>query len=156
MDKKNIEVLTFKYPVVKITDAELEKILGNPRFKPKEVKDLSPGMCIGLAWTAVGGTIMKVETSINKGNGQLKLTGNLGEVMKESTTTALSWIKSNYTKLGINEKHLRETLGIKELKPESNKNLLNMIDIHIHFPAAATPKDGPSAGITIATALVSA
>jgi len=113
-------------------------------------------MCIGLAWTAVGGTIMKVETSINKGNGQLKLTGNLGEVMKESTTTALSWIKSNYTKLGINEKHLRETLGIKELKPESNKNLLNMIDIHIHFPAAATPKDGPSAGITIATALVSA
>ena len=96
------ELIDFKYPVVNITDSKLNEILGFPKFKPKEVKDLNPGMCIGLAWTSVGGTIMNVETSISKGNGQVKLTGNLGDVMKESTVTALSWIKSNSTKLGIN------------------------------------------------------
>jgi ATP-dependent Lon protease len=121
-------------------DSELiEEILG----KPKYTNDLfnkpnPPGVSIGLAWTYVGGEILFIETSISQGKGGLTLTGNLGNIMKESATTALAYIQS----------HLKE-LNIEPSFFESN-------NFHVHVPEGAVPKDGPSAGITIMTALVSA
>ncbi len=95
------------------------------------------GVAIGLAWTASGGDILFVETNRSRGKGNLILTGNLGDVMKESATTALSFIKANSKTLGINEDIFSEN------------------DLHIHIPEGAIPKDGPSAGVTLLTALVS-
>jgi ATP-dependent Lon protease len=98
-----------------------------------------PGVAMGLAWTSFGGKVLLVETSKAPGNGQLRITGHLGEVMKESVVTALSWIKSN----------------LRVLMPEGKSEGFDGLDLHVHFPAAAIPKDGPSAGVTITTALVS-
>jgi len=117
-EKEPLKLNQFKYITVEITDTKLKEILGNPKFKYKEVLLLQPGMCIGLAWTSVGGTILEIETSLSRGTGQLKLTGQLGEVMKESAITALSWIKSNGHKWGIKENMLLDQLGVKTL----NKN----------------------------------
>ncbi|HNF29791.1 MAG TPA: magnesium chelatase domain-containing protein, partial [Chitinophagaceae bacterium] len=97
-----------------------------------------PGVAVGLAWTYVGGDILFIEVALSEGKGELKLTGNLGNVMKESATTALTYLQVNAKKLGIDADNF------------SKKN------IHIHVPEGATPKDGPSAGITILTALTSA
>jgi ATP-dependent Lon protease len=118
---------------------EVKGLLGVERF-PKEriAEDMVPGLAIGLAWTRVGGDILYIETSLSEGKGKLILTGNLGDVMKESATTALSYIKANADKLNINKEHL------------------DKFDIHVHVPEGAIPKDGPSAGITMLTALVSA
>ena len=102
----------------------------------------TPGIAIGLAWTSVGGKVLLVEASKSCGTGRLKITGQLGEVMRESVITALSWIKSQLCVL-IPPPTTHITEGIDGL------------DIHVHFPAAAVPKDGPSAGVTITTALVS-
>lgn len=96
-----------------------------------------PGVVTGLAWTAVGGEILYIESSYSKGKGHLSLTGNLGDVMKESATLALEYIKSHSKEIGIDDKIFEEN------------------DIHVHVPAGAVPKDGPSAGITMVTALVS-
>ena len=97
------------------------------------------GVVTGLAWTAVGGEILFVETSLSKGKGgKLTLTGNLGDVMKESATLAYEYIKSNAEKFGIDE------------------TLFETKNVHIHVPEGATPKDGPSAGITMATSIASA
>ena len=96
-----------------------------------------PGVAVGLAWTKVGGDILYT-ASTSKGKGKLTLTGNLGDVMKESATTALSFIKANATKLEI------------------DTDVFDNTDIHIHIPEGAIPKDGPSAGITMLTAIVSA
>ena len=96
------------------------------------------GVAVGLAWTSVGGDILFIETSLSKGKGKLTLTGNLGDVMKESATTALSYLKANCESLGIDIKAFEEH------------------DIHIHVPEGAIPKDGPSAGITMMSALTSA
>ncbi len=123
----------------KITKADIKELLGPPIFsRDKFTKIYIPGVVIGLAWTRVGGDILFVEASLNKGKGKLTLTGNLGNVMKESATTALSFIKAHAGKLGIDEEDF------------------NNYDIHIHVPEGAIPKDGPSAGITMLTALVSA
>lgn len=138
-----------------ITPEKLIEILGNPKFKPKKVLLHQPGMAIGLAWTQVGGTILEMETSLSRGSGQLKLTGHLGEVMKESAITALSWIKSNGHKWGINQVELLKSLGVSSPNHDLS-DWMSLVDVHVHFPAAATPKDGPSAGITICSALVSA
>ncbi|GLR19199.1 endopeptidase La [Portibacter lacus] len=122
---------------VKISD--LKGMLGVEKF-PKEriAEDMVPGLAIGLAWTRVGGDILYIESSLSEGKGKLILTGNLGDVMKESATTALSYIKANADKLNISKENLEK------------------FDVHIHVPEGAIPKDGPSAGITMLTALVSA
>lgn len=134
----------YKNSLVVVQEEQIEEILGVPVF----VNDLServsvPGVAIGMAWTAVGGKIMIVETNKCPGQGGLKVTGQLGEVMKESVLTAISWVKAN----------LREILPKSETVSKCEG--FDGIDLHIHFPAAAVPKDGPSAGITIVTALVS-
>jgi ATP-dependent Lon protease len=119
--------------------SDLEELLGIPRFSSDAYQtDSTPGVAIGLAWTQVGGDILFIEASLSKGKGKLTLTGNLGDVMKESATTALSFVHANCDALGISQEVL-----------ENN-------DIHIHVPAGAIPKDGPSAGITMLSAITSA
>jgi ATP-dependent Lon protease len=123
----------------KVTANVLPKMLGIPPFRAEErEKDLPPGVATGLAWTPYGGEILHIEISTMPGKGRLTLTGQLGEVMKESAQAALSYARSRASKLGIDPDF-------------SEKN-----DIHIHVPAGATPKDGPSAGVTLVTALISA
>ncbi len=122
-----------------ITSQDIEKILGKPRYSNELYKMANmPGVAVGLAWTYVGGDILFIEAQLCEGKGELKLTGNLGNVMKESASTALTWIQANAKKVGI--------------KPE----LLSKNNVHIHIPEGAVPKDGPSAGITMMTALASA
>jgi ATP-dependent Lon protease len=122
-----------------ITSAKLEEFLGVAKYKPEaRTKKNEVGLAQGLAWTRVGGDLLNVEAAVMDGNGRLELTGNLGEVMKESARAAETYIRSRASVLGID--------------PEFYKKK----DIHLHFPEGAVPKDGPSAGITIATALISA
>lgn len=117
----------------------VEKALGKPIFNLSEMVEEKPaGVATGLAWTSVGGEILFIEALISKGKGGLQLTGNLGNVMKESASTALSYIKAHASAFNIDEKVFDET------------------SVHIHVPEGATPKDGPSAGITMLSALVSA
>lgn len=126
-----------QYNVMLISE-DVEKILGVPRFIKEKQEDKGVvGVVTGLAWTEVGGEILYIESSLNKGKGNLIITGNLGEVMKESASIALGWVKANAEKLGIDFD-----------KFEQN-------DIHIHVPEGAIPKDGPSAGITMVTAITS-
>lgn len=122
-----------------ITEKEIEKYLKSPKFKskPEDLID-KVGVATGLAWTSVGGDILPIEVTIMSGIEKLTLTGKLGEVMKESAKAALSYIRSNYSDLGVDE-------GFYKKK-----------EIHIHIPEGAIPKDGPSAGITLTTAMVSA
>jgi ATP-dependent Lon protease len=122
---------------VQITD--LKPLIGPVRFTKDAYEQApTPGVVVGLAWTAVGGEILFIETSLSKGKGGLTLTGNLGAVMKESATTALSFLKAHAEELGI------------------VPTIFEEYDIHIHVPEGAIPKDGPSAGITMLTALASA
>ena len=124
---------------IKVGPEDLKEYLGPSRFSNDVYqKGLVPGVAVGLAWTQVGGDILFIEVSLNKGKGGLTMTGSLGDVMKESATTALSYIKAHSEELGID--------------PE----LFQQRDIHLHVPQGAIPKDGPSAGITILTALTSA
>jgi ATP-dependent Lon protease len=117
----------------------LHKILGPTKYESDiYTEKQEPGVAVGLAWTSVGGEILFIEVSLSKGNGKLQLTGNLGEVMKESAFTALSYIKAHAEELGVDPEQMEKT------------------DIHIHIPEGAIPKDGPSAGITMLTALTSA
>ncbi len=123
---------------VTLDEAKIKEYLGSPIFSREEYQGNElPGVVTGLAWTAVGGEILYIESSYSKGKGHLSLTGNLGDVMKESATLALEYIKSHAKEIGIDEKMFEEN------------------DIHVHVPAGAVPKDGPSAGITMVTALVS-
>ncbi len=117
----------------------LHGILGPTKYDAEVYQEVqSPGVAIGLAWTSIGGEILFIEVSLNKGNGRLQLTGNLGEVMKESASTALSYLKAHAEHLGID--------------PE----VFEKNDIHVHIPEGAIPKDGPSAGVTMLSALTSA
>ena len=121
----------------RIKTSELLAILGPGRTKDAYEGNDVAGVVTGMAWTSVGGQILYIETSLSKGKGKVTVTGNLGDVMKESASIAMQFIKANCDKYG--------------LKPE----VFNNWDVHIHFPEGATPKDGPSAGVTILTALVS-
>ena len=117
----------------------LEELLGPAKYKPDVLAPADEvGLVRGLAWTSVGGTVLDVEVSVLEGSGELELTGNLGDVMKESAKAAVSYIRSRAEALGI--------------APDFHKTK----DIHIHFPEGAIPKDGPSAGITMCIALISA
>ena len=122
-----------------VTKKALREMLGAPRYlrEPPE-KEPKVGVVNGLAWTSVGGELLEVECSTMSGKGMLKLTGQLGDVMKESAEAAFSWVRAHSEELGL------------------AKDFYQNIDIHIHVPEGAVPKDGPSAGVTMATALVSA
>ena len=122
-----------------VSPEDIRRILGAQRFSNDIYTELQPaGVAIGLAWTSVGGEILFIESSLSKGKGKLILTGNLGEVMKESANTALSYVKAH-----------AEQIGIKDSDFDTN-------DIHIHVPEGAIPKDGPSAGVTMLSAICSA
>merc|ERR1712156_810119 len=129
-------------PIV-LDEAAIEDILGHPIYERTLNTGLPGqiGMAVGLAWTSVGGEVLIVEATKMIGDGELVLTGQLGDVMKESATLALSWIRSNSKKLRIDS--------------DARSSLMNNVDVHIHFPEGAISKDGPSAGVTITTALVS-
>ena len=123
---------------IELTNEDLETILGASRLdRDKYENNHVAGVVTGLAWTSVGGDILFIESILSKGKGTLSITGNLGKVMKESATIALQYIKSN-----------AESFGIKS-------ELIDNYDVHIHVPEGATPKDGPSAGVTMLTSLVS-
>jgi len=123
----------------KVTSKNLYKLLGPPRFLDDEKETtLPPGVAVGLAWTPVGGELLHIEVTTMKGKGGLTLTGKLGDVMKESAQAAKSIARARADEYGID--------------PKFNEEL----DIHVHVPAGATPKDGPSAGVTLVTALISA
>jgi ATP-dependent Lon protease len=140
---------------VTIDDDALVRILGPPKYKENKVTPhVQPGTVFGLAWTELGGKVLLIETSYSRGSGKTVLTGQLGDVMKESVSTALSWIKSNYKKLNLESSPVLSELYEKKLEG-AKEGILDKIDIHVHFPSAAIPKDGPSAGIAICTALVS-
>jgi ATP-dependent Lon protease len=123
-----------------VTRAVVEDLLGAPRHLDEEMKDRTrdPGVAIGLAWTPVGGEVLFVECSRMAGSSQLTLTGQLGDVMKESARIALSWFRANAARFGVDPQFYKDS------------------EIHLHVPAGAIPKDGPSAGVTMVTALASA
>jgi ATP-dependent Lon protease len=122
-----------------LTLKDIQKILGRPRYSNELYKTANiAGVAVGLAWTYVGGDILFIETTQSEGKGELKLTGNLGNVMKESAITALTYLQSNARKYGI------------------DPDLFQKKNIHVHVPEGAVPKDGPSAGITMMTAIASA
>ncbi len=128
-----------KSELTKLTRANIHSFLGAPKFLPEaEQEHHEIGVGTGLAWTSAGGEVLYVEASLSKGRGNLTLTGQLGDVMKESAQAAVSYARAH-----------AKTLGIEE-------DFYQKLDIHIHVPAGAIPKDGPSAGITMATALISA
>jgi ATP-dependent Lon protease len=137
--KAAAQIVEHNKAVVKITPANLQKFLGIPRFRYDVANQRNEiGVVTGLAWTSVGGDTLFIEVSVMPGSGKLELTGQLGDVMKESAKAGLSYIRSRCEELNIDK--------------EFTKNM----DIHIHVPEGATPKDGPSAGITMTTAMISA
>ena len=134
-----VEILDRQEWKVRLDGEMLERLLGAPRYH-REAPEKEPriGVVNGLAYTTVGGEMLEVECTTMPGKGGLKLTGQLGDVMKESAETAFSWVRSHSEKLGLAKDFYKE------------------IDIHVHVPEGAVPKDGPSAGVTMTTALVSA
>ena len=138
--KVDVQILAQDKPAkVSVTGTNLEQFLGIRKFLPDRMHGSDQiGLVTGLAWTSVGGETLEVEVNIMDGTGKLELTGNLGDVMKESAHAALSYIRANAGDLGI------------------DKDFYKTKDIHVHFPEGAVPKDGPSAGVTVCTAMVSA
>jgi ATP-dependent Lon protease len=134
------EVLEKEKKKVGINVNNLGKYMGKGKFRPEKLREKAPklGVVNGLAWTAVGGVSLEVQGVSTPGKGKLSLTGTLGNVMKESAAVALTYVKATTAERGIEDEKVFE-----------NK------DIHLHFPEGATPKDGPSAGITITTAIIS-
>jgi ATP-dependent Lon protease len=124
---------------VAVTGRSVEKYLGREKFSENTFsQDMKPGLAYGLAWTELGGQLLAVEVAIVAGKGELMLTGSLGDVMKESAHAALTFLRAHHAALGISAEFMKDR------------------DIHIHVPEGAIPKDGPSAGITLTAALLSA
>ena len=124
---------------ITVTPKNLTEFLGTRYYQPEELpEEDAVGLVTGLAWTSVGGETLEVEVNVMDGSGKIELTGNLGLVMQESVRAAVSYIRAHARELGID--------------PDFYKNK----DIHVHFPEGAIPKDGPSAGVTVTTAIVSA
>ncbi len=137
--KAATRIVEDKLSKVRVNTTNLEKFLGVKRFRYDEINENNEvGIATGLAWTSVGGETLQIEVTPMKGTGKLVLTGQMGDVMKESAQAGLSYIRSKVEEF--------------QLPEEFYKNL----DIHIHIPEGAIPKDGPSAGITMATAVTSA
>lgn len=137
--KAAIEIVQDPNKQIKITQQNLQKYLGAPRFKYEEKANKDQvGVVMGLAWTAYGGDTLPVEVMKMPGNGKLELTGKLGDVMKESARAGYSYVRANAEKFQIDQEFYKNT------------------DIHIHVPEGAVPKDGPSAGVTMITAMISA
>ena len=137
--KAAMKVVSEDAKAIKVTEKDLEEYLGVPRYHPeRQALEERVGVVNGLAWTSVGGELLEVEVNVVPGSGKVELTGNLGDVMKESAHAALSFIRSQAGPLNIPADFYKER------------------DIHVHFPEGAVPKDGPSAGIAITTAMVSA
>lgn len=140
--RKTIQLLLndTKLTAVTVTDREILEWLGHPKFKKTSLNEKKErvGLSIGLAWTELGGDMLEIETTVLAGKGGMTLTGQLGEVMQESAHAALSYIRSRSSELGL------------------PKTFYNSRDIHVHLPEGATPKDGPSAGIAMCSAIISA
>lgn len=137
--KADMRLLEGEVKKLPVTSAELEQLLGVRKYLPDRMPSKDEiGLVTGLAWTSVGGETLEVEVNVMDGTGKLELTGNLGDVMKESVHAALSYIRANAPQLSV--------------APDFYKTK----DIHVHFPEGAVPKDGPSAGVTVCTAMVSA
>lgn len=133
------ELISTKKKSMKINSARVEKFLGTKKYRYDRAKDKDEiGVATGLAWTSVGGDTLSIEVTLMQGSGKIELTGHLGHIMKESAKAAISFIRTRIGDMNI------------------DKDFYSKYDIHIHVPEGATPKDGPSAGITLATALVSA
>jgi len=129
---------TNPFAKVRVSDKQVEVFLGPPKFQESDLREEDEVGCVtGLAWTQVGGEVLEVEVSAMKGKGGIILTGSLGDVMKESCHASMSWIRAN-----------AKTLNIPE-------DYFSKYEVHVHFPSGAVPKDGPSAGVTITTAIVS-
>lgn len=125
--------------MVRISEKNLEKILGKPVYTYNSANDSDEiGIVRGLAWTSVGGDTLQIEVNVMPGKGELLLTGQLGDVMKESARAGITFIRSIVSRYGVDKEYFEKH------------------DIHIHIPEGAVPKDGPSAGITMATAMLSA
>ena len=132
------EIAAEKIKSVTLTSKNVEKFIGPKKFLPEIAeRNMKPGIVVGLAWTAFGGDILFIEATKMPGKGNLKLTGKLGDVMKESVQAAMSYVRSNAKKYGIDENFYKEN------------------DIHVHVPAGAIPKDGPSAGVAMTVAIIS-
>ena len=137
--KAALKILTEEVDHVKITGSNLKDFLGKEKYVQDKIADHAQvGIVRGLAWTSVGGDTLEIEVNLMPGKGEVKLTGQLGEVMKESAMTGISYIRSISSAYGVEEEFFKKT------------------DIHIHIPEGAVPKDGPSAGVTMATAVLSA
>ncbi len=122
----------------KVTNETIIEILGSPKLERDKYENNDvAGVVTGLAWTRVGGDILFIESILSRGKGRLSITGNLGQVMKESATIAMEYIKANAESLGL------------------SPDVFDKYNVHIHIPEGATPKDGPSAGVTMLTSLVS-
>ncbi|WP_163468246.1 endopeptidase La [Fusobacterium sp. IOR10] len=134
------KVINEKVDKISVTVTNLEKYLGKPKFRLEKLKEKQSkvGIVNGLAWTSVGGVTLEVQGVLIPGKGNITLTGTLGDVMKESAQVAFTYVKSNFEKYNI-----------------KSEDFLQKKNIHLHFPEGATPKDGPSAGITIVTAILS-
>jgi ATP-dependent Lon protease len=137
-----MELAQGRAPRGRIERDDLLRVLGPPKFHDERIEHApAPGVVTGLGWTPTGGRLLIVEATLTSGEGTLRLTGRLGEVMKESAQTALSLVRSRGAEFGGDAEVVRD--------------LMKRYDVHIHFPAGAVPKDGPSAGVAITTALVS-
>ena len=137
--KADMQLLAEDAKRITVNGNAVESFLGTRKYLPDRLPSKDQiGLVTGLAWTSVGGEVLEVEVNVMDGSGKLELTGNLGDVMKESAHAALSFIRANAKKLGVAEDFYKTK------------------DIHVHFPEGAVPKDGPSAGVTVCTAIVSA